>query len=488
MQGILQILRQVSAILDPEFEQDIEDGLSNLHKSLVKAYRRGVALKIFTSNNVQPVGTNVAYWAGTAMKEFLGDYDVWEKTIKIRLQILRMSKEAEEVLTKEIMASIPQLGISSETTFTCPPIDTDQLVGLQCSWAYSQEGSAVTIVEFRYYHDAVAHDLDEFSKVEQDVLDTVRVLKGGDDRVMNIPKCIGYYHDIGHQRFVLIHAIPRDHGHPRSLRDLLTHPNGLRSKKSLVEFAYALGQFRRNDANFVDQVLAHARSDRRTRHSLDHRLRVATQLAQSVLYVHSAQLVHKHISPENILLLTRAGADKYGSFPYALGDPFLIGFDRTRSEKTVSTGKGELDIADCLYHHPERWGRISGMRFSMLHDIYSLGIVLLEIALWDSMIVWLPKEFGLSERYIAWKFIRCMFDEREGCLKQKYTAVDVQTELISFAKRYVPSIMGEGYTNVVVSCLSGDFKAADVDNFKDGGIGFRYMIHVISKLERLQLR
>ena len=128
------------------------------------------------------------------------------------------------------------------------------------------------------------------------------------------------------------------------------------------------------------------------------------------------------------------------------------------------------------------------MRFSMLHDIYSFGIVLLEIALWDSLIVWLPKEFGLRKRYIAWKFIRDMFDERAGSLKQGVTAADVQAGLISFAKYSVPSIMGEGYTKVIISCLSGDFKVDNVENFRDGGIGFQYMIHVISKLERLQLR
>lgn len=128
------------------------------------------------------------------------------------------------------------------------------------------------------------------------------------------------------------------------------------------------------------------------------------------------------------------------------------------------------------------------MRFSMLHDVYSLGVVLLEIALWDSLVVWLHKEFGFrNERFIAWKFIRDMFDEKAGSLKDGITAEDVQEALIGFAKHHVPLIMGEGYTNVVISCLSGDFKVEKGDRYKDGGIGFVYMINVISKLEKLQL-
>ena len=370
MQRILGIMHQVSANLGPEYEQDIEDRLSNLHKSLVTAYRRGVALKIFTSQHVQPDRTNVAYWGRTAMKDFIGEYDEWEKAMQIRLEILRVSKGVEDLPPKETMNSIPQLGTSSETTLTIPPIDTDRLVRLPCSWAYRQEASAATSFWLRNrseYTDhcrdntplSLSYDLElaelrrrtswdnhldcSLLKVEKDVLDTVRVLKGGDDRVMNIPKCIGYYHDMAHQRFVMIHAIPRDHGHPRSLRDVLTHPQGLKSKKSLLDFASTLREFKRNDENFVDKVLALARSDRQIRHPLDHRLRIANQLARSLLYVHSAQLVHKHINPENILLLTRAGVDKYGNFPYSLGDPFLIGFDRTRADQTISNGKGQLD-------------------------------------------------------------------------------------------------------------------------------------------------
>jgi hypothetical protein len=407
--------------------------------------------------------------------------------MQARLNVALASTKVDELI-KETTIPMARLRISSEEPVTSTPLDTNQLEHLPCSWIYRQEHSVDTLVEFRYYDDAIANDADKFSTVQRDMLDTVRFLRGADDRAMNIPKCISYYHDILRQRFAMIHAVPRDHGHPRSLREVLTHMQGRRSKKSLLDVASNLGKIEPNNVAFVDKVLALARSDRCIRHPLNHRLRLANQLAKSILYVHSAQFVHKRVAPENILLLTRAGADKRRRFPYALGDPFLVGFDHTRAEQAISAGRGELDIADCIYHHPERWGRTAGMRFSMLHDVYSLGVVLLEIALWDSLVVWLHKEFGFrNERFIAWTFIRDMFDEKAGSLKDGITAEDVQEALIGFAKHHVPLIMGEGYTNVVISCLSGDFKVEKGDRYKDGGIGFVYMINVISKLEKLQL-
>lgn len=488
MQGIFQIVNQESASLGPEFEQDIEEGLSKLQNSLMKAYRKGVALKLFPSESVQPDTSNVAYWGRITMIDFLKEYDMWEKTIKIRLHVLRMSKISQDTLLKESSNSLLQLSTSSEHLVSSTPIDTDLLAPLPCSWVYCLNPSAATIVEFRNYPEAVKIDSPEILVVERNVLDTVHILKGGDERVMSIPRCVGYYHDIPHHRFVMTYAMPRDYGHPRSLRDVLTHPEGTRSKKSLSEFASALGEFKPNNENFIEQVLSLARSDRQFRHPLDHRLRFANQLARSILYVHSAGLVHKHINPENILLITRAGVDKYGSFPYTLGDPVLVGFDRTRGDEGESTGRGELDIADCLYHHPDRWGEISGMRYSMIHDIYSLGVVLLEIALWDPLVVWLPKKFGFRrERFITWKVIRDLYDVRTRRLRRGKTASDVQVALIKFAKYNVPPIMGQGYTNVIISCLSGEFKAEGED-FKDGGMGFLYMINVISKLEKLQLQ
>ena len=486
LQSILLVVTRVNIKLGSEFERDIEDELFNLHKSLVKAYRDGVESKVFSPGPSQK--SNIEYWLNKVVTRFIYEYKTWENGMQIRLHVLRTSPDAEHALTEQTPMIKPSAPPAPEQTIISRPIDTTGLVRLPCSWV-SHEESAHTLVEFRHYSQAVAADPEEFSQAKQALEDTVLFLQGNNDNSINninIPNCLAYYHDISKNRFVLLHALPQDYGQPRSLRDLLTNVDNFKNRKSLREIGGSIGETIPNNTEFVDKVLGLARADRYIRHPLNHRLRLANQLANSLLYVHSGRLVHKHISPENIMILTRAAVNKYASFPYALGDPLLVGFDRTRAQFAASRGYGEVDAADCLYHHPDRWGKISGFKFSMLHDIYSLGVVLLEIAVWDSMIVWLPKQFGLRrKRYIAWRFIREMFDQESGLLKSDKTARDVQELLINYAKRTIPPIMGQGYTNVVVACLSGEPISQKVDGFKEDGIGLLYMIHIISKLEKL---
>ena len=66
----------------------------------------------------------------------------------------------------------------------------------------------------------------------------------------------------------------------------------------------------------------------------------------------------------------------------------------------------------------------------MQHDIYSLGVCLLEIGLWES--------FVDTDKY------KDYFVE-SGSLKDQYTAL---------AKKQLPRKIGEKYMNVVINCLS----------------------------------
>jgi hypothetical protein len=71
------VLQEVDKKLGPECEQNIEDELSTLHKSLIKAYRKGSGLNVFNRDSRQ--NTNLSYWAKTSMREFLEEYDTWER-------------------------------------------------------------------------------------------------------------------------------------------------------------------------------------------------------------------------------------------------------------------------------------------------------------------------------------------------------------------------------------------------------------------------
>lgn len=171
--------------------------------------------------------------------------------------------------------------------------------------------------------------------------------------------------------------------------------------------------------------------------SLTKRVQLAKQLARSVMFVHNIGFVHKGIRPETILVC--------GQGNEGIGPSFLIGFERIRRAEAQTDFLGDLEWDRNLYRHPVRQGLWSEEAFSMQHDIYSLGVCLLEIALWQSFVQigdafkspWADMEI---EEAIADK------DARRG----GYT---IKKKLVTMAEGRLPRLVGDRYTNLVVACL-----------------------------------
>jgi hypothetical protein len=168
-----------------------------------------------------------------------------------------------------------------------------------------------------------------------------------------------------------------------------------------------------------------------------------------------------------------------------VGHPFLVGFDRSRAEAGDTREEGDVVIADCIYQHPERWGIKAHHRFRMLHDVYSLGVVLLEIGLWKSFVKW---DNVTSRRSISWRGFDSLFDSEE--LKIQFKPHHVMEQFIEVAKTLLPPKMGQRYTNVVVTCLSGGIEGSEVDSAEDereARVGLSFIKNVLSKLETVQV-
>ena len=62
---------------------------------------------------------------------------------------------------------------------------------------------------------------------------------------------------------------------------------------------------------------------------------------------------------------------------------------------------GEDEWQKRIYQHPERQGRYVGEAYHLRHDIYSLGVYILEILLWTPFVVEAPDIQGQPAHQIC---------------------------------------------------------------------------------------
>jgi serine/threonine protein kinase len=172
-------------------------------------------------------------------------------------------------------------------------------------------------------------------------------------------------------------------------------------------------------------------------HSLSDRFRLATQLARAVFSMHAFDMVHKSIRPENIILFRDQES--------ALGSAFLLGFDRVRRLADGTLLQADPDWEKNLYRHPQRQGLRIRDRYIMQHDIYSLGVCLLEIGLWNSFV----KYDNPNQRPARSQTYDLLVDNsRIGRPEQ------VKSRLLSLATNELSQQMGTKYARIVESCLT----------------------------------
>ena len=105
---------------------------------------------------------------------------------------------------------------------------------------------------------------------------------------------------------------------------------------------------------------------------------MARNLVRAVPSVHDFGFVHKNIRPEVFILLND------GSL--ALGTPFLAGFEAFRKADGRTMRLGDNLWYRNLYRHSIRQGMQPSEDFVMQHDIYSVGICLLELGVFQPLI------------------------------------------------------------------------------------------------------
>ncbi|KAF7797443.1 hypothetical protein EIP86_008638 [Pleurotus ostreatoroseus] len=118
-----------------------------------------------------------------------------------------------------------------------------------------------------------------------------------------------------------------------------------------------------------------------TRIAMEDRYRIAVNICDAVLAIHSAGWVHKSIRSDTILVAA-AEESEDPKMPVRVDAAYLVGCQTIRPRLEMSTQYPEQDPIKRMYQHPERQGGVEGgmvKKFDIRHDMYSLGAVLLEI-------------------------------------------------------------------------------------------------------------
>jgi hypothetical protein len=184
--------------------------------------------------------------------------------------------------------------------------------------------------------------------------------------------------------------------------------------------------------------------------SLDTRVSVACMIAVSVFYLHSYSWVHENLRSSNVVMLTEnegVGVEVENISASTFGRPFLVGFNASRSSGGIYSIGGfataetqEERFGQDLYCHPDRQGQPNDdiIRYQMCHDLYSLGVILLEIGLW------MPLEREKSLTNI-----------RNGTFENSSAKhIAVRGALLKLAKEKLGIALGERYCQIVIDCLS----------------------------------
>ncbi|KAK2766636.1 hypothetical protein FQN54_005947 [Arachnomyces sp. PD_36] len=187
--------------------------------------------------------------------------------------------------------------------------------------------------------------------------------------------------------------------------------------------------------------------------SLGDRFALAHALALTLLNVHGSGWVHKNIWSRGILLFPTAKVDHRsdtGDASARMNDlkladskpltqllPFLGDWGYARLAQAGTELRGDFEVEPNLYRHPQRQGK-PNFQFSKKHDIYAVGVVLLEIGIWRTLSQILERNIKDSEK--------------NGKLPKSR---EVQTGLINIAKAELSKEMGDGYADAVLSCLTG---------------------------------
>jgi hypothetical protein len=211
--------------------------------------------------------------------------------------------------------------------------------------------------------------------------------------------------------------------------------------------------------------------------SLSFRFSIAQELAKAVSYVHTFGFVHKTIRPESILTFEKTDSND------GCRSVFLVGFENFRKEHGWTQRLGDNTLDRNLYRHPSRQGLSPREDYVMQHDIYSLGVCLLEIGLWKSLVTYsFPDQNGNSVCLPTDLLLGAPPGTVNAREMSQFLMMQGKDRLLHLARMELPRVMGTKYAEIVQTCLlcldpqNANFGDAHEFEDEDGVlVGLRYI-------------
>jgi serine/threonine protein kinase len=211
--------------------------------------------------------------------------------------------------------------------------------------------------------------------------------------------CLGFFHAVSRYGFGVVYELP--------LQLSMDPKIGLTSMISLKEM------IKNTDKDRQQPIL-------------EDKFHLAHTLANALLEFHMVGWLHEDFASSNIAFCPQESKQ----LTDVLRMPYIIGFNHGRPNEVSAFTSGFLSSNNDDYKHPNYQRDKHGYRQD--YDYYSLGVVLLEIGLWETIDVWTKEWAEPAERV------------RERLLDSRVSSLG--------------PFMGSAYQEAVRVCLTGKFQ------------------------------
>ncbi|KAK5742266.1 hypothetical protein LTR17_003507 [Elasticomyces elasticus] len=192
------------------------------------------------------------------------------------------------------------------------------------------------------------------------------------------------------------------------------------------------------------------------------RLNLCLQVAQAVSNVHAMDLVHKSLRPRAVLMLSKAND------PGSAAKLFLQDWTYVREVSGATTQLGETVWQKAIYQHPARQGKYAETEYEPKHDIYSLGVCMLEILLWTPFVLSTLELHGNPSFAVCELFERhgLALGEQHGGLPSRYQGNPMKLTSRPWATKTIwcdvarSRLVEMDLVDLVIGCLDADFAKA----------------------------